>query len=242
MQIIFQDPFSTLNPRFMIEEIVGEGIEIHALARGAEKRDRIATLLKKVGLDADHMKRFPHELSGGQRQRVGIARALAVDPEFIILDEPIASLDVSIQAQVLNLLKDLQEELRLTYLFITHDLRIVEQFCDQIAVMYLGRIVEFAATKEFFSDPLHPYSQALLSAVPVPDPDRARTRIILPGELPDASHPPQGCHFHPRCPKKFEPCSEQEPNLQEVRSEYGVSCHLFTPSLLVSSDTHVSDD
>ena len=227
MQIIFQDPFSSLNPRLMVEEIVGEGIEIHALARGAEKRDRIATLLEKVGLDADHMKRFPHELSGGQRQRIGIARALAVEPEFIVLDEPIASLDVSIQAQVLNLLKDLQAELCLTYLFITHDLRIVEQFCDRVAVMYLGRIVELAATKEFFSEPLHPYSQALLSAVPVPDPERSRARIILSGELPNASHPPPGCPFHPRCPKRFEPCATQEPGLREINAGHWVSCHLY---------------
>ena len=242
MQIVFQDPFSSFNPRLTVEEIVGEGIEVHDLARGKEKHERVASLLKKVGLDAEQMGRYPHELSGGQRQRVGIARALAVDPEFIVLDEPIASLDVSIQAQVVNLLKDLQEEFRLTSLLITHDLRIVEQFCDRVAVMYLGRIVELAATDAFFSEPLHPYSQALLSAVPVPDPERSRARIILSGELPNASHPPPGCHFHPRCPKRFEPCAEQDPNLQEVRPGHGVSCHLFTASLLTSADTHVSDD
>jgi oligopeptide/dipeptide ABC transporter ATP-binding protein len=241
MQIVFQDPFSSLNPRLTVEEIIGEGMEVHDLARGREKHERVASLLKKVGLDAEQMGRYPHELSGGQRQRVGIARALAVEPEFIILDEPIASLDVSIQAQVLNLLADLQEEFHLTYLFITHDLRIVEQFCDRVAVMYLGRIVELTGVDAFFSEPLHPYSQALLSAVPVPDPDKRSTRIILSGEQPDAAHPPQGCSFHPRCPKKFEPCAEQEPHLQEARPQHEISCHLFTAGLLGCADSSVSN-
>jgi oligopeptide/dipeptide ABC transporter ATP-binding protein len=227
MQIVFQDPFSSFNPRLTVEEIIGEGIEVHDLARGQEKHDRVASLLKKVGLDAEQMGRYPHELSGGQRQRVGIARALAVAPEFIVLDEPIASLDVSIQAQVVNLLKDLQEEFHLTYLLITHDLRIVEQFCDRVAVMYLGRIVELSTREVFFSEPLHPYSHALISAVPVPDPERTKTRIILSGELPDASHPPQGCHFHPRCPKRFEPCATRELGLREVNAGHWVSCHLY---------------
>lgn len=227
MQIIFQDSFSSLNPRLTVEEIVGEGIEIHGLARGQEKRDRIASLLEKVGLDSEQMGRYPDELSGGQRQRVGIARALVVSPELIVADEPIASLDVSTQAQVINLLKDLQAEFHLTYLFITHDLRVVEQFCSHVAVMYLGRIVEMADTQAFFSDPLHPYSQALLSAVPIPDPETKRTRIVLSGELPSASQPPAGCHFHPRCPKTFDPCPDKEPSLREVKAGHWVSCHLY---------------
>lgn len=227
MQIIFQDPFSSLNPRLMVEEIVGEGIEIHDLARGAEKRDRIANLLEKVGLDVDHMSRFPHELSGGQRQRIGIARALAVQPEFVIADEPIASLDVSIQAQLMNLLMDLRSEFHLTALFISHDLRVVEQFCDRVAVMYLGRIVEVADAREFFANPLHPYSQALVSAVPVADPENKRTKIVLAGEPSSNQAPLLGCQFHPRCPKRFEPCATQEPGLREINAGHWVSCHLY---------------
>ncbi|MGH7362204.1 MAG: ABC transporter ATP-binding protein [Candidatus Methylomirabilales bacterium] len=227
MQIIFQDPYSSLNPRMSVEQIVGEGMVIHRLARGAERRDRIADLLRKVGLSPDHMKRYPHEFSGGQRQRIGIARALAVSPSLIIADEPISALDVSIQAQVLNLLQDLQEEFGLTYLFIAHDLRVVEHISDRVAVMYLGQIVELADSRELYRNPLHPYTQALMSAIPVPDPTVKRERIILKGDPPSPLRPPSGCRFHTRCPKRFEPCDRQEPVFREVQRGHWVSCHLY---------------
>ncbi|MBI4413759.1 MAG: dipeptide ABC transporter ATP-binding protein, partial [candidate division NC10 bacterium] len=217
MQIIFQDPYSSLNPRMSVEQIVGEGMVIHRLARGAERRERTADLLRKVGLSPDHMKRYPHEFSGGQRQRIGIARALAVSPSLIIADEPISALDVSIQAQVLNLLQDLQEEFGLTYLFIAHDLRVVEHISDRVAVMYLGQIVELADSRELYRNPLHPYTQALMSAIPVPDPTVKRERIILKGDPPSPLRPPSGCRFHTRCPKRFEPCDRQEPALREIQ-------------------------
>ena len=227
MQIIFQDPYSSLNPRMSVEQIVGEGMVIHRLARGAERRDRIADLLRKVGLSPDHMKRYPHEFSGGQRQRIGIARALAVSPSLIIADEPISALDVSIQAQVLNLLQDLQEEFSLTYLFIAHDLRVVEHISDRVAVMYLGQIVELADSRELYRNPLHPYTQALMSAIPIPDPTVKRERIILKGDPPSPLRPPSGCRFHTRCPKRFEPCDRQEPALREIQRGHWVSCHLY---------------
>lgn len=227
MQVIFQDPYSSLNPRMSVEQIVGEGMVIHRLARGAERRDRIADLLRKVGLSPDHMKRYPHEFSGGQRQRIGIARALAVSPSLIIADEPISALDVSIQAQVLNLLQDLQEEFGLTYLFIAHDLRVVEHISDRVAVMYLGQIVELADSPELYRNPLHPYTQALLSAIPIPDPTVKRERTILKGDPPSPLRPPSGCRFHTRCPKRFEPCDRQEPVLREVQRGHWVSCHLY---------------
>ena len=227
MQIIFQDPYSSLNPRMSVEQIVGEGMVIHRLARGAERRDRIADLLRKVGLSPDHMKRYPHEFSGGQRQRIGIARALAVSPSLIIADEPISALDVSIQAQVLNLLQDLQEEFGLTYLFIAHDLRVVEHISDRVAVMYLGQIVELADSRELYRNPLHPYTQALMSAIPIPDPTVKRERIILKGDPPSPLRPPSGCRFHTRCPKRFEPCDRQEPVFREVQRGHWVSCHLY---------------
>jgi oligopeptide transport system ATP-binding protein len=227
MQIIFQDPYSSLNPRMSVEQIVGEGMVIHRLARGAERRDRIADLLRKVGLSPDHMKRYPHEFSGGQRQRIGIARALAVSPSLIIADEPISALDVSIQAQVLNLLQDLQEEFGLTYLFIAHDLRVVEHISDRVAVMYLGQIVELADSRELYRNPLHPYTQALMSAIPIPDPTVKRERIILKGDPPSPLRPPSGCRFHTRCPKRFEPCDRQEPALREIQRGHWVSCHLY---------------
>lgn len=227
MQIIFQDPYSSLNPRMSVEQIVGEGMVIHRLARGAERRDRIADLLRKVGLSPDHMKRYPHEFSGGQRQRIGIARALAVSPSLIIADEPISALDVSIQAQVLNLLQDLQEEFGLTYLFIAHDLRVVEHISDRVAVMYLGQIVELADSRELYRNPLHPYTQALMSAIPIPDPTVKRERVILKGDPPSPLRPPSGCRFHTRCPKRFEPCDRQEPVLREVQRGHWVSCHLY---------------
>jgi oligopeptide transport system ATP-binding protein len=227
MQIIFQDPYSSLNPRMSVEQIVGEGMVIHRLARGAERRDRIADLLRKVGLSPDHMKRYPHEFSGGQRQRIGIARALAVSPSLIIADEPISALDVSIQAQVLNLLQDLQVEFGLTYLFIAHDLRVVEHISDRVAVMYLGQIVELADSRELYRNPLHPYTQALMSAIPIPDPTVKRERVILKGDPPSPLRPPSGCRFHTRCPKRFEPCDRQEPVFREVQRGHWVSCHLY---------------
>jgi len=227
MQIVFQDPYSSLNPRMPVEEIVGEGLTIHGLARGKEKKERVAALLEMVGLGREHMGRYPHEFSGGQRQRIGIARALAVGPEFLIADEPVSALDVSIQAQVINLFEDLQKELGLTYLFIAHDLRVVKHISDRVAVMYLGRIVELAEGNELYRNPLHPYTQALLSAIPVTDPQTKRKRMLVEGDPPSPIHIPPGCRFHPRCPKRFEPCDQEEPVLREVAPGHWVSCHLY---------------
>ncbi|HTU02250.1 MAG TPA: dipeptide ABC transporter ATP-binding protein [Candidatus Sulfotelmatobacter sp.] len=228
MQIIFQDPYSSLNPRMTVEQIVGEGIIIHKLCRTrAERRERVADLLRKVGLSPEQMHRYPHEFSGGQRQRVGIARALAVNPRLIIADEPISALDVSIQAQVINLLEDLQEQFDLTYLFIAHDLRVVEHISDRVAVMYLGRIVELADSQDLYAKPLHPYTEALLSAIPIPDPTTKRQRIILEGDPPSPIHPPSGCPFHTRCHKRFQRCDAEVPALREVAPRHWVSCHLY---------------
>jgi oligopeptide transport system ATP-binding protein len=228
MQIIFQDPYSSLNPRMTVEQIVGEGIVIHKLCQTkAERRERVADLLQKVGLSPEQMNRYPHEFSGGQRQRVGIARALAVNPKLIIADEPISALDVSIQAQVINLLEDLQEQFDLTYLFIAHDLRVVEHISDRVAVMYLGQIVELSDSQELYAKPLHPYTEALLSAIPIPDPTTKRQRIILEGDPPSPIHPPQGCRFHTRCHKRFDRCDKEEPVLREVAPRHWVSCHLY---------------
>jgi len=228
MQIIFQDPYSSLNPRMTVEQIVGEGIIIHKLAKSrAERRERVSDLLQKVGLSPDHMHRYPHEFSGGQRQRVGIARALAVNPKLIIADEPISALDVSIQAQVINLLEDLQEQFDLTYLFIAHDLRVVEHISDRVAVMYLGQIVELADGQELYAKPLHPYTEALLSAIPIPDPTTKRQRIILEGDPPSPIFPPKGCRFHTRCHKRFDRCDKEDPVLREVAPRHWVSCHLY---------------
>jgi oligopeptide transport system ATP-binding protein len=200
MQIIFQDPMSSLNPRMRIGNIIGEPIEVHGIARGSEKDQRVAALLERVGLDASYAQRYPHEFSGGQRQRIGIARALALSPDFIVCDEPVSALDVSIQSQILNLLADLQKERNIAYLFIAHNLAVVEHFSDEVAVMYLGRIVEKATAAELYSNPKHPYTMSLLSAVPEPDPRPKRQRIVLAGEVPSPSNPPSGCPFHPRCP------------------------------------------
>ncbi|HYB11906.1 MAG TPA: oligopeptide/dipeptide ABC transporter ATP-binding protein, partial [Myxococcota bacterium] len=230
MQIIFQDPYSSLNPRMTVEQIVGEGIVIHKLCKTRqERRERVADLLNKVGLSPEQMHRYPHEFSGGQRQRVGIARALAVNPKLIIADEPISALDVSIQAQVINLLEDLQEQFNLTYLFIAHDLRVVEHISDRVAVMYLGQIVEEGATEELFAHPHHPYTQALLSAVPSVDPGRRGGAERLRGDVPSPANPPAGCRFHTRCPVAFERCRSEAPALYPIKE--GTSrCFLSDPA------------
>jgi oligopeptide/dipeptide ABC transporter ATP-binding protein len=226
MQIVFQDPYSSLNPRMSIGSAVAEGIEIHKLARGAEVRSRVASLLEEVGLDPGYARRYPHEFSGGQRQRIGIARALAVEPSFIVCDEPVSALDVSVQAQVLNLLADLQRERGLSYLFIAHDLAVVRQIAHRVAVMYLGRIVEEGATEALLARPRHPYTVALLSAVPEPDPSRQRSRIVLSGDLPSPSHPPAGCPFHTRCfhPMRNDRCRTERPVLRPVEATTA-ACH-----------------
>ena len=227
MQIIFQDPFASLNPRMTVEAIIGEALTIHKLTQSpAEYQERIVSLLETVGLNADHMKRFPHEFSGGQRQRIGIARALAVSPKLIVCDEPVSALDVSIQAQVINLLEDLQAKMGLTYLFIAHDLSVVEHISNRVAVMYLGRVVEIAPSRELYTQPKHPYTEALLSAVPIPDPTAKKKRIVLTGDVPNPVNRPTGCHFHPRCPKATERCKVEEPVLKTVGFNHQAACHL----------------
>ncbi len=224
MQIIFQDPYSSLNPRMTVGDIIGEPLEIHNLARGKEKVRRVQELLEVVGLSPYHANRYPHEFSGGQRQRIGIARALAVNPKLIIADEPVSALDVSIQAQVLNLLEELQKEFGLTYLFIAHDLSVVKHISDRIAVMYLGKIVELAQTEELFSNPQHPYTEALLSAVPIPNPEMRRERIILPGDVPSPINPPAGCRFHTRCLYAQASCRVDPPPFEDVGGGHYVAC------------------
>lgn len=227
MQMIFQDPYSSLNPRMTVADIVAEGLDIHKLASGKERIDRVVQLLETVGLNREHANRYPHEFSGGQRQRIGIARALALEPEFIIADEPISALDVSVRAQIINLLLSLQEQRGLTYLFIAHDLSVVRHISDRVGVMYLGKLVELAASDDLFREPLHPYTRALLSAIPIPDPraERERHRTMLQGDVPSPVNPPPGCRFQSRCSLVSEPCREADPELTEMAPHHWVACH-----------------
>ena len=229
MQIIFQDPYASLNPRMTVGSIIGEPLEIHKIAKGSEKEARVASLLQKVGLRAEDMRKYPHEFSGGQRQRIGIARALALNPKLIVCDEPVSALDVSIQAQVINLLEDLQAEFSLSYLFIAHNLNVVEHISDRVAVMYLGQIVELASDEDLYKNPQHPYTEALLSAVPIPDPTIKKKRIILEGDVPSPINPPKGCHFHTRCMYKEKICEEVEPEFKNIGGGHWVACH-FRPA------------
>ena len=226
MQIIFQDPYGSLNPRMTVNEIVGEAVRYYGLCSKKELDDYISEVLLRCGLLPEHRFRYPHEFSGGQRQRIGIARALALKPNFVVCDEPVSALDVSIRSQILNLLKDLQEEMKLTYLFISHDLAVVRHISDRIAVMYLGKLVEMTSKVEFFDNPLHPYSHALLSAIPVPDPARQRQHIILEGDVPSPANPPEGCRFNPRCKYVMEKCKKEEPPLVDAGANHFVACFL----------------
>lgn len=227
--MVFQDPYASLNPRMTVGNLIAEGIDIHGLYTGSKRKERVRELLEAVGLNEEHVNRFPHEFSGGQRQRIGIARALAIEPQFIIADEPISALDVSIQAQVVNLFKNLQKEHGLTYLFIAHDLSMVKHISDRIGVMYLGHLVEVTGANELYAKPLHPYTESLLSAIPIPDPEveRTRERIILEGEVPSPLNPPSGCPFRTRCPKAMASCAESMPEMKEVYPKHYVACHLY---------------
>ena len=225
MQIVFQDPYASLNPRVAVGESIAEGLKIHGIGNEKEQRDRVVAVLDRVGMNSSHMRRFPHEFSGGQRQLIGIARALVMEPKLIVCDEPVSALDVSIQAQVLNLLKDLQDDLGLTYLFIAHNLSVVEHISNRVGVMYLGRMVELATRDELFSHPMHPYTKALMSAIPLPDPTIKRERIILQGDVPSPVNPPSGCHFHPRCWLAQEVCKHEDPAFEQKVPGHWVACH-----------------
>lgn len=229
IQMIFQDPYASLNPRLTVGDIIGEPLDIYKLCKGKEREEKVKYFLKRVGLDESHMNRYPHEFSGGQRQRIGIARSLAVNPEFIVCDEPISALDVSIQAQIINTIEDLQNDFGLTYLFIAHDLSMVKHISNRVGIMYLGKLVEISESNEVYKNPLHPYTNALLSAIPIPDPDEAkrRKRIILQGEIPSPIDPPPGCRFKSRCSFAMKVCAEEEPVLKEVAPGHCVACHLF---------------
>ncbi len=249
MQIIFQDPYSSLDPRMPVGESISEGLKIHTDKTGQERYDIVVEMLTRVGLRADHARRYPHEFSGGQRQRIGIARALALRPEFIVCDEPVSALDVSIQAQVLNILKELQQDFGLTYLFIAHNLSVVEHFSDRVGVMYLGKMVEMASRDDLYADPLHPYTQSLMSAIPIPDPKVKRQRILLQGEVPSPLNPPEGCRFHTRCPLAFDRCAREEPPFKDYGDEHYAACWLLetgekdaskiTPEKVAASDVVV---
>ena len=241
MQIIFQDPYSSLNPRMTVLDIVGEALTIHGIATGKDREEKVKSLLERVGLSSRYVNRYPHEFSGGQRQRIGIARALALNPDFIVCDEAVSALDVSVQAQVINLLMDLREEFGLAYLFIAHDLSVVRHISDRVAVMYLGEIVETAEVNELFERPLHPYTQALLSAVPIPDPTRDRKRIVLEGDVPTPINPPSGCHFHPRCPLAEAVCSEMEPGTTDAGDGHTFRCLVAARDFPESATTGVID-
>jgi peptide/nickel transport system ATP-binding protein/oligopeptide transport system ATP-binding protein len=242
MQLIFQDPFSSLDPRAKIVDSVGEGLRVHGVNDAKERRRRVREVMRLVGLSEDHMRRYPHEFSGGQRQRIGIARALILRPKFIVCDEPVSALDVSIQAQVLNLLRSLQREFGLTYLFIAHNMSVVEHISDRVAVMYLGKLAELANRRALYDNPLHPYTQALLSAIPVPDPDRKVERTILSGDVPSPLNPPSGCRFHPRCPIAQQDCSVNEPEFRELVPEHWVACHYADQFVKSGSAVAVSAD
>jgi len=225
MQMIFQDPYSSLNPRWTLLQIVGEPLFVNGMATGKALEERVAEMLRRVGLRPEFMRRYPHAFSGGERQRIGIARALATKPKLVIADEPVSALDVSVRAQTLNLLQDLQADFHLTYLFISHDLSVVEHICDRVVVMYVGKIVEISETEELYLNPLHPYTEALMSAVPKSDPDKVSNRIVLEGEVPDPANPPSGCYFHPRCRYMIDRCKVETPELRELRPNHFVSCH-----------------
>ena len=236
MAMIFQDPYSSLNPRMTVSDIIGKPLSIHKIAKGKERSKRVLELMALVGLNEEHMFRYPHELSGGQKQRIGIARALAVNPKLIVADEAVAALDVSVRAGVLNLMKELQKQLGLTYIFISHDLSVVKHICDRVAAMYLGEIVEIASTEKLFSNPLHPYTQALISAIPIPDPTAKKERIILKGDPSTPIDPPPGCRFHERCQYADERCKTQKPPMQEIEPDHFVACHEIRTSPLIKMD------